>query len=140
EAGAHGHHRAPLARRALASAREPHSPVRVSGPDGRIELVLHLREWTTFDADLSADAVYYDPFGPKAEPESWTVECFEMAREQIADDALLGTYSAASDVKRAMAEAGFAVATAPGTGRKREVTFASPSPEALEPYELLDVD
>jgi tRNA U34 5-methylaminomethyl-2-thiouridine-forming methyltransferase MnmC len=36
-----------------------------------------------------------------------------------------------------MFHAGFNVASAPGPGRKREVTFASLSQEALAPYDLL---
>lgn len=130
-----------LARRALATAHSgPSSPVRAVGAGGDVELILHLGEWSQFSGDLTADAIYYDPFGPKAEPESWTVECFAVARRHIEDDALLGTYSAASDVKRAMSRAGFAVATAEGPGRKREITFASPSADALTSYQILDLE
>jgi tRNA U34 5-methylaminomethyl-2-thiouridine-forming methyltransferase MnmC len=130
-----------MAEEALRGVRLGDEEVIVVSEDRRVELHLHLVEWTHFDVDdLAADAVYFDPFGPRSEPASWTARCFDVAREHMRPDAVLGTYSAASDVKRAMFEAGLHVATAPGPGRKREVTFASPSREALQSYELLSRD
>jgi tRNA U34 5-methylaminomethyl-2-thiouridine-forming methyltransferase MnmC len=127
-----------VAREALKQAERSGQTVHCSADDGRIELSLHLVDWSTFrHPELRADAVYFDPFGPRSDPNSWTVECFEVARDHMSPEAILGTYSAASDVKRAMFHAGFNVASAPGPGRKREVTFASLSQEALAPYDLL---
>lgn len=131
-----------MARQAL-EALDLQAPrtVTVTGFDGRVTLHLHPMEWESFQNDeLRADAVYFDPFGPRNEADSWTDACFEVAVEHMASDALLGTYSAASDVKRAMFRAGLEVATAPGPGRKREITFASPSAEALSLYEQLSRD
>lgn len=107
--------------------------------DGRIRLHLHPIDWCSLALEeFRADAIYYDPFGPKDEPNSWTPECFRVARRHIRDEGVLGTYSAASDVKRAMFRAGFFVASAPGPGPKREITFASPDEKTLERWELLD--
>jgi tRNA U34 5-methylaminomethyl-2-thiouridine-forming methyltransferase MnmC len=130
-----------IAAEALRRVNRGDEEVVVVSGDGCIELHLHLLEWTEFRvAGVTADAVYFDPFGPRNEPDSWTARCFEVARDHMGPEAVLGTYSAASDVKRAMFEAGLHVASAPGPGRKREVTFASLSREALQSYELLSRD
>lgn len=133
-----------MARRALQRIDlEVPQTVVVTGFEGRVELHLHPMEWEQLDAvdiDRPADAVYFDPFGPRNEADSWSDACFDVARRHMTDHALLGTYSAASGVKRSMFRAGLAVATAPGPGKKREITFASPSTSALDRYELLDRD
>lgn len=131
-----------LVRRALeAIDLETPSPVEVTDSTGDIGLVLHPVEWCSLDLeDFEADAVYFDPFGPRKEPDSWRTACFHVAREHMQSDAVLGTYSAATRVKRAMFHAGLAVASAPGPGPKREITFASPSREPLASYELLSDD
>ncbi|MFB6372868.1 MAG: MnmC family methyltransferase, partial [Bradymonadaceae bacterium] len=120
---------------------DPDAPasVRVDDDAGRITLHLHPVDWTGLALeDFRADALYYDPFGPKSEPDSWTTDCFEVARAHMTPDALLGTYSAATRVKRAMVAADLAIATAPGPGPKHEITYAARRPEALADHELLD--
>ncbi len=120
---------------------DPETPraVRVEDRTARVQLTVHPTDWRTLElADFRADALFYDPFGPKREPDSWTTECFEVARAHLRPDARLGTYSAATRVKRAMFEADLAVATADGPGPKHEITFAARHSETLEPYELLD--
>lgn len=113
--------------------------VEVASSDERIELHLHPQSWLKLDLpDFRADAVYYDPFGPKSEPDSWTSACFEVAKRHMRAEALLGTYSAATRVKRAMFEAGFSVASASGPGPKREITFASRDPKNLSAYDILN--
>jgi len=77
------------------------------------------------------DAIYFDPFGPGQQPESWTTAVFEVAFRHAHPHARLVTYSAAGWVRRNMAAAGFFVATAPASGKKREFTVASARPEAL---------
>lgn len=131
-----------MVREALANV-DPASPapVRVEDDSGRITLHLHPTDWTDLDLDgFRADAVYYDPFGPKSEPDSWRRACFAVARDHMTPDALLGTYSAATDVKRAMFAADLAVATAEGPGPKHEITFAARDPDALAAYERLSRD
>lgn len=129
-----------MARRALEQLAERDEPVEVSGHEGRIRLHLYPCAWRDFARpDLAADAVYYDPFGPRSEPDSWTRACFEVARRHMASEAVLATYSAATAVKRAMFAAGLWVASAPGPGRKREVTFASPSKARLQSRENLEL-
>jgi tRNA U34 5-methylaminomethyl-2-thiouridine-forming methyltransferase MnmC len=131
-----------LARRALKSLRESGGDeARVRGLDGRLELHLHVVDWLDLDLEgFRADAVFYDPFGPRAEPESWTTSCFEVARRHMAPHGILATYSAATRVKKAMAEAGLFVASLPGPGRKREMTLASPTERPIEHAEILDFE
>mgnify|MGYP006286076307 CR=1 FL=1 len=135
-----------MVRRALAGVEvEDPQPVEVESEDERIRLVLHPTSWRRLDLpDLGADAVFFDPFGPRNEPDSWQSTCFEVARAHMTDEALLGTYSAASAVKRAMFQAGFAVASTAGPGPKREITYAATSEarlrRVLDDPELLSAD
>lgn len=121
-------------RRALGSVSvegRERSTVEVS--EGAVALALHPIRWCELALDsFAADALFYDPFDPKREPDSWTAECFRTARDHLAPAGILGTYSAASDVKRAMFAADLSVATAPGPGPKREITFAARSEEPLQ--------
>lgn len=130
-----------MAREALATLADvPGEPARVTGADGRVSLTVYPTRWREFDApELRADAVYYDPFGPRREPESWSVECIEVARRHMADHAVLATYSAASQVKRTLFAAGLHVGTAPGLGAKREVTFAALSADVFAGREEVEL-
>lgn len=122
-----------LARRALEQLQVDDGVARVTSDDGLVGLHVHPVQWLDFEVpEFDAHAVFYDPFGPRSEPESWTRECFENARRHIAADGVLATYSAATHVKRKLFEAGFWVASAPAPGRKREVTFASADRATLE--------
>ena len=137
-----------LARRALGLAADGGQAVQVVGFDGRVCLHLYPMAWLDVARELDAggdtlrvDAVYFDPFGPRSEPESWTTACFALARAHMTPDALLATYSAATRVKRRLLEAGLHVGRANGPGRKREITFAAREPGVLEAradVELID--
>lgn len=82
------------------------------------------------------DAYYHDPFGPRVSPDCWTVDCFRWAGAALKAEGRLLTYGAASAARSAMRESGLVVARAPGAGRKREMTVASPSLQALEGLKL----
>jgi tRNA U34 5-methylaminomethyl-2-thiouridine-forming methyltransferase MnmC len=130
-----------MARQALGAARRGDDMIEISGFGGRVVLRLYPTQWLAFDEPkLRADAVYFDPFGPRTEPDSWTTECFEVAARHMSDTGVLATYSAATHVKRAIFGAGLCVATANGPGKKREITFASRDAATLEArdgFELL---
>jgi len=109
--------------------------------DGRvrekgIELEVRACAFEAFDDPRRFDVVYFDPFGPGDEPESWSVAAFEVAYRHMAPEARLVTYSAAGWIRRNMAAAGFFVATAAGAGRKREFTIAAKRPERLAPWRV----
>ncbi len=83
------------------------------------------------------DAVYHDPFGPQVNPDGWTDTWFKIAHQAMKPHAILTTYSAASAVRRAMAQAGLFLGTQPGSGGKREMTGASPALKHLLGYKAL---
>ena len=85
---------------------------------------------------FGAHAIFHDPFGPATNPDCWDLKVFLWERKHIAPDGIICTYGAAGHVRRAMRDAGFYVAEAPGYGRKREMTLASPVPESLSSYKV----
>ncbi len=129
-----------LARRALAAVHDgQHTLVEIESTDGAIELHLHARPWDEVQLPPNwADAFFFDPFSKRANPEAWTTASFSRAKAAMDDGARLATYSAATSVKQAMFKAGLWVASAPGPGRKREMTVASPSREPLDGLTLLE--
>jgi len=70
------------------------------------------------------DLVFFDAFSPNSQPELWTVEVFKDIRDAMKDGAVLTTYCAKGDVRRAMIEAGLRVEQRPGPPGKREMLRA----------------
>jgi len=69
-----------------------------------------------------ADAWFLDGFAPARNPEMWGEALMaEVARHTVAGGTF-ATYSAAGQVRRALAAAGFEVRRVPGYGRKRHMT------------------
>ncbi len=122
-------------RELLQAACTGHASGHVS-TDG-LNLSLYTSRWQdTPLVPFSAHAIFFDPFGPETNPDCWSLEAFEWAKNHLAHDGILATYGAAGHVRRAMRDAGLVVATAPGYGPKREMTLASPSESALEGYKV----
>lgn len=121
-----------LARTALAW---PGRPVSSDG----VELLVYRADWRERPPiDLRrVDGVYHDPFAPADDPESWTAECFRWSQTFADERTVLSTYSAATAVRNAMAAAGWWVASAPGPGRKREITHAALQPELLRRWSIV---
>ena len=85
--------------------------------------------WETAEAalvDLAShgdrwiDSWYLDGFTPARNPTMWTPVIFEAMSRLSRPKATVATFTAASDVRRGLEEAGFAVKKRPGFGRKRE--------------------
>lgn len=74
------------------------------------------------------DIVFQDAFSPGKNPELWSLDYFHVIRNLMKSDAVLTTYSAAPQIRRAMAESGLKIARGVSTGKKKEGTIASPSP------------
>ena len=69
-----------------------------------------------------ADAWFLDGFAPAKNPELWEAGLIaEVARHTLPGGSF-ASYTAAGHVRRALAEAGFAVDRLPGYGRKRHMT------------------
>jgi tRNA U34 5-methylaminomethyl-2-thiouridine-forming methyltransferase MnmC len=69
-----------------------------------------------------ADAWFLDGFSPAKNPELWSPALMAEVARHTAPGGTFATYTAAGHVRRALAEAGFAVTRGPGFGRKRHMT------------------
>jgi tRNA U34 5-methylaminomethyl-2-thiouridine-forming methyltransferase MnmC len=69
--------------------------------------------------------VYFDAFGPRVQPELWTVDIFKKMFDCLTTGGVLVTYSAKGSVRRAMQEVGFTVQRLPGPPGKREMLRAT---------------
>lgn len=68
--------------------------------------------------------VYFDAFGPRVQPEIWSIENFKKLFDLMAADSILVTYCAKGDVRRTMQAAGFVIEKLPGPPGKREMLRA----------------
>lgn len=71
------------------------------------------------------DLIYYDAFGPPAQPEMWTSEIFAKLYSLLNEDGILVTYCAKGSVRRSMIEEGFNVERLAGPPGKREMLRAT---------------
>ena len=69
-----------------------------------------------------ADAWFLDGFSPARNPELWSPDLMAQVARHTAPGGTFATYTAAGHVRRALADAGFAVTRQPGFGRKRHMT------------------
>jgi len=72
----------------------------------------------------AADAWFLDGFAPAKNPEMWEPALMAQVFAHTAPGGTVATYTAAGDVRRALAAAGFDVSRRPGFGRKRHMTTA----------------
>ena len=72
----------------------------------------------------TADAWFLDGFAPAKNPEMWEPALMAQVFSHTAPGGTVATYTAAGEVRRALAAAGFDVARCPGFGRKRHMTTA----------------
>ena len=98
---------------------EPRTPLQVQAAG--VTLKIHFAD--ALSADLPrqwATAVYLDGFSPTRNPEVWTPEFAARLAGTLAPGGVLGTYSAAGHVRRALEAAGLQVERRPGAPGKRE--------------------
>ncbi len=69
--------------------------------------------------------IYFDAFGPRVQPEHWTVDQFQLLFKALKKKGVLVTYSAKGSVRRALLEVGFCVEKLPGPPGKREMLRAT---------------
>lgn len=104
-------------------------------------LALHSSEWNVMSAlddyfslkkyhtsiqefagdENSFDLVYYDAFGPRAQPEMWDKLIFLHLFRLLRNNGLFVTYCAKGQVRRDLAEVGFQMERLPGPPGKREM-------------------
>lgn len=95
---------------------------RLEAEDLRFDLILGdarqtLPRWTG-----TADAWCLDGFAPAKNPELWEPDLLSAVAGHTEQGGSFATYSAAGHVRRALADAGFAVTRVPGFGRKRHMS------------------
>jgi tRNA U34 5-methylaminomethyl-2-thiouridine-forming methyltransferase MnmC len=71
-----------------------------------------------------ADAWFLDGFAPARNPELWEPALLAEVARHTAEGGTAATYSAAGEVRRSLAAAGFTVERKAGYGRKRHMTVA----------------
>ncbi len=104
---------------------------------GGVRLTLQRGRFEDHRAQGPYDAVFFDPFGPEDEPDSWGLEATAAAAAGLADDGRLVTYSSAGWIRRNLAAVGLFVATVPGPLEgKREFTIAAKDRARLGPVKV----
>ncbi len=87
-----------------------------------------LKFHTTLESFIPGDTefnlVFFDAFGPDAQPELWTEEIFRKLYKGLAPGGVLVTYSVKGTVARALRSAGFYTEKLPGPSGKRHILRA----------------
>ena len=81
-------------------------------------------ELDDFETTEQFDLIYFDAFGPRVQPEMWTVAIFEKLYNCLTPNGILVTYCAKGSVKRGLKAVGFEIEALPGPPGKREMTRA----------------
>ena len=84
-------------------------------------------DFTLYDNLQQYNVIFFDAFSPEKQPEMWSEKMFEKLYKHCAKDALLTTYCAKGNVRRAMTAAGFKVERLNGPAGKREILRATKS-------------
>lgn len=91
------------------------------------EFTLNKRKlyFNQISADNQFNLIYFDAFGPRVQPELWTVLQFQILFKALKKQGILVTYSAKGSVRRALQEVGFNVERLAGPPGKREMLRAT---------------
>ena len=103
-------------------ASEPGKLVRLSP---NFNFLRSMNDILQFDTREKFNLVYYDAFAPDDQPELWSKGIFEKIYDWLLPGALLLTYSAKGEVRRALEKGGFKVKKMPGPPGKREFIVAN---------------
>lgn len=87
-------------------------------------LLKQIGELATHVLEGVYDVVFYDAFGPRVQPDLWTIAIFEKIFTAMNQGGALFTYCAKGEVRRNMIAAGFEVSRMPGPPGKREMLVA----------------
>jgi len=121
-------------RRAIADPERAASRGVPLGARGRLRVLLGDARDTlaATDPDQRFDAVFLDPFSPRADPDLWECDFLSQVVRRMAPGSLLTTYSAAFDVRVRLLALGLSVGRGARVGTKAEGTLASPD-QSLPP-------
>ena len=101
---------------------------------GRVQLTLCFMPIEEALAQLvcRADAWFLDGFAPAKNPEMWQLSNLQGIARLSHAQTCLATFTAASEVRRTLTEAGFSVTKRKGFGKKREMLTAQYNAEAQQ--------
>lgn len=87
---------------------------------------LEKRQLDIFDLESTNEfeVIYFDAFGPGAQPELWTEPIFKIMYAALKKEGVLITYCAQGAARRAMQSVGFTVSKLPGPPNKRHILRA----------------
>jgi tRNA U34 5-methylaminomethyl-2-thiouridine-forming methyltransferase MnmC len=77
------------------------------------------------ESGFIADAIFLDPFSPPKCPQLWTVDFFRMAKQTLASDGRIATYSCAASVRSAFLEVGLKIGASASVGRRSPGTIVA---------------
>lgn len=97
-------------------------PAIIADEDFTLSLILDDARKTLPNWAGKADAWYLDGFSPAKNPELWQADLMDAVAAHTNRQGSFATYTAAGHVRRALAQAGFAVTRVAGYGRKRHMT------------------
>ena len=120
--------------KALRLVREKRESITIEIPEG--SLTLHPYPFQEVQFNRVFNAIFHDPFGPGANPECWTTDCFIKEASILTEQGIWTSYGASGAMRRALAQSGFYVAVGPGIGKKRETTRASKCSDVLFPLKI----
>lgn len=84
----------------------------------------HKIDLDRYNTNSKFDLIYFDAFGPRAQPELWTEDVFHKMYNLLKPNGILTTYCAQGQAKRNLKAAGFSISNPPGPIGKREMTIA----------------
>lgn len=93
---------------------------------GGFHLEKKLADWREYNLPKGFfDLVFYDAFGPEAQPGMWKEDTLNRVGESVTPGGVFVTYSARGEVRRNLKSAGFDVEKLPGPPGKRHVIRAT---------------
>ncbi|MEA3213611.1 MAG: hypothetical protein QOE70_6668 [Chthoniobacter sp.] len=101
---------------------------------GAVQWRLHRGDFRAqFGAVSAPDAILYDPYSPRANPELWTLEHFTALASRLdpARPCLWSNYTRSTAVRVTLLLAGFFVGRGAASGEKDETTLAANDPTLL---------
>lgn len=86
--------------------------------------IKHYKKIQDFESAEKYDLVYWDAFGPRVQPEMWSLELCQKMYNLLELGGAIVTYCSQGQFKRNLKSAGFEVEVLPGPPFKREMTRA----------------
>lgn len=89
------------------------------------QLIKYQNELLNCQFSQQFDLIYYDAFGPRAQPEMWELPSLQKAVNALKQGGIFVTYCVKGSVKRTLKTLGMQVAKLPGPPGKREMLLAT---------------